>query len=389
MNRKPPGRQNWPDSASRPLVNPLQPSVVYTSASPDALDGQYEGREKAFTYAREGHPNAEALAERLNALEGAQHGIVTGSGMAAVAAALMALLKSGDHAVGGAQLYGRSLRMFKEELPRWGVATDFVDTTSVEAVAAVLRPNTKLILIEVLSNPGLRVSDLDGILALGRKRDIPVLVDNTFTTPALLRPLERGAAIVIESVTKILAGHSDATLGYVGTNDAALAQRMTDVIVTTGMTPSPFDCWIAERGLMTFELRFERAMANAEALAEALASHPKVASVYYPTRADHPDQALAASLMSGGSHLVSFVIEGGRAASNALVEALPDVAFAPTLGDVATTLSHPATSSHRALSVEERAAIGLPEGFFRVSVGCERAEDLIANFRRALDVLPD
>lgn len=387
MNRKPPGRQNWPESASRPLVNPLQPSVVYTSASPDALDGQYEGREKAFTYAREGHPNAEALAERLNAFEGARHGIVTGSGMAAVAAALMALLKCGDHAVGGAQLYGRSMRMFKEELPRWGVTTDFVDTASRDSVEAALRPETKLILIEVLSNPGLRVADLDGILALGQERGIPVLVDNTFTTPALLRPLERGAAIVIESVTKILAGHSDATLGYVGTNDAELAQRLIDVIVTTGMTPSPFDCWIAERGLMTFELRFERAMANAAALADALAAHPKVDAVYYPMRADHPDHALATSLMPGGSHLVSFVIPGGRAASNALVEALPDIAFAPTLGDVATTLSHPATSSHRALSPQERAAIGLPEGFFRVSVGCERAEDLIASFRRALDGL--
>lgn len=387
MSRKTPGRQHWPESISRPLVSPIQPSVVYTAESPDALDAQYEGQTKGFTYAREGHPNAEALADRLNALEGAEAGIVTGSGMAAVTAALMAVLKAGDHAIGGAQLYGRSLRLFRQELPRWGVETSLVDTTSLEAVEAALKPDTRLILIEVLSNPGLRVSDLDGILALGKERGVPVVVDNTFTTPALLRPLERGAAMVIESVTKILAGHSDVTLGYVGTSDAEIAARLTDVAVTTGMTPSPFDCWLAERGLMTFDLRFERAQSNAAALAEALARHPSVRAVYYPMRTDHPDSSRATRLLAGGSHLVSFEIAGGREETNAFVKALPDVAFAPTLGDVATTLSHAATSSHRAFTTDERAQMGLSEGFFRVSVGCEAPDDLISRVTAALDAL--
>lgn len=378
-------RTPWPDSSSRPVVTPLQPSVVYASESPDALDAQYEGRSAGYTYAREGHPNADVLARKIDGLEGVGGGIITGSGMAAITAVMLGLLKAGDHVVGGNQLYGRSLRMMREDLPRLGIATALADSTVAEATAAALRPETRLILLEVVSNPTLRVSDVRGLAQLARERGMILVVDNTFTTPRGFRPMDHDADIVVHSVTKLLAGHSDATLGYVAARDPAKMKAIYDTAVTLGLTPSPFDCWLAERGLMSFDLRYDRAEANAAALADAVADMPGVTRVLYPARRDHPDHDRAASLMGErGGNMLSFEIEGGRAAANALVRAVPQIAFAPTLGDIGTTLSHPATSSHRALTSDARAALGISEGFFRVSVGVEDAGLLIRDFRAAL-----
>lgn len=378
-------RMPWPGSVSRAVVTPLQPSVVYASQDPDQLDAQYEGRVAGYTYAREGHPNASVLASKIDALEGAPAagggGLILGSGMAAVSAVLLGLLRAGDHVLGGDQLYGRSLRLMAQDLPRLGIAASLADPTDAAAFAAAIRPETRLILVEVVSNPTLRLADMAGIIALARARGIAVAVDNTFTTPRGYRPFEHGADIVIHSVTKMLAGHSDVTLGYVAARDPAHARRVRDFAVTTGMTPSPFDCWLAERGLMSFHLRYDRAEANAAALADHLAGLPGVRRVIYPTRADHPDHNRARALLGErGGHMLSFEVAGGRAAANALTRAMPDVAFAPTLGDIGTTLSHPASSSHRLLDAAGRAAIGLSEGFFRVSVGVEDVAVLRRDF---------
>jgi len=374
-----------PVSASAPVVTPIMPSVVYASESPDRLDDQYEGRAKGYTYAREGHPNADVLAQRLDAMEGIAGGIVTGSGMSAVTAALMGVLQAGDHIVGGDQLYGRSMRMMKEDLPRFGIATTLADPTDVKAIEAALRPETKMVLIEVVSNPTLRIADLDGIAQLCQDRGILLAVDNTFTTPRSVKPFEHGADIVIHSVTKLLAGHSDVTLGYVVAKDPELQQKITVFAVTTGLTASPFDCWLAERGLLSFDLRFDRAQETAVKLADYLAGQPQVKRVLYPTRADHPDNARTQSLLQGrGCNMVSFELNGGREAANAFTKGAAQLAFAPTLGDISTTLSHPASSSHRALTADERAALGMSEGFFRVSVGLEDADALIAEFGNGL-----
>ncbi len=378
-------RTPWPDSASRPVGTPIQPSVVYASPDPDTLDAQYTGAQPGYTYAREGHPNADVLARKIDGLEGAADGLVLGSGMAAVTAALMGVLKTGDHILGGDQLYGRSLRLLNQNLPRFGIETSLADFTDAAAVEAALRPTTRMILLEVVSNPTLRVADLPAIARLAKERGILLAVDNTFTTPRGLRPFDHGADIVIHSVTKILAGHSDATLGYVAARDPAIRRAIYDFAVTTGMTPSPFDCWLAERGLFTFELRYDRAEANAVALAEHLAALPGVKRVLYPTRADHPDHNRAVALLGGrGGHMVSFEVEGGRAAANRLTRAAPNIAFAPTLGDIGTTLSHPASSSHRGLTPEGRAALGISEGFFRVSVGVEEIGLLTNEFSAAI-----
>lgn len=378
-------RTPWPASASRPVVTPLQPSVVYASPDPDTLDAQYTGVNPGFTYAREGHPNAVVLAQKIDMLEGATDGLVVGSGMAAVTAALMGVLKAGDHVLGGNQLYGRSLRLMGQDLARFGIETSLADPTDAQAFVAAIKPNTRMILLEVVSNPTLRVADVPAIIAGAKARGVLVAIDNTFTTPRGFRPYEHGADIIIHSVTKILSGHSDATLGYVAAADPAIRKAIYDFSVTVGFTPSPFDCWLAERGLYTYELRYDRAEQNAEALAEHLKGLPGVKRVLYPTRADHPDHNRAVALLGArGGHMVSFEIEGGRAQANKLTRGAPDLAFAPTLGDVGTTLSHPASSSHRALTPEGRAALGISEGFFRVSVGVEDIALLRDEFSKAV-----
>lgn len=379
-------RAPWPESTTRPVATPLQPSVVYAAADPDALDAHYEGRAAGYSYAREGHPNADVLAGMIDRMEGGQGGVLTGSGMAAVGVAMLAALKAGDHVLGGDQLYGRSRRMLAEDLPRFGIATSLADPTDAGRVATAIRPETRLILVELVSNPTLRVADIEGIAALARDRGILLAVDNTFTTPRAFRPFDHGADLVIHSVTKLLAGHADATLGYVSARDPVLAAALRAAATTWGMTPSPFDCWLAERGLLSFEVRFDRAQASAARLADHLAGLPGVRRVLYPGRADHPDHNRAGALLAGRfGNMLSFELEGGRAAANAFARACPQIAFAPTLGDIATTLSHPASSSHRGLSGEARAALGISEGFFRVSVGIEPVETLIEEMTTAAE----
>ncbi|MEM8578038.1 MAG: aminotransferase class I/II-fold pyridoxal phosphate-dependent enzyme [Pseudomonadota bacterium] len=374
-----------PHSASRPVVTPLSPSVVYASNDPDMLDAQYEGGLQGYTYSREGHPNGDVVAQMIDRMEGAPHpGVACGSGMGAVSAVLLGLCAAGDHVVGGNQLYGRSLRMMAEDLPRLGIETTLADPTDAAAIKAALRPETKLILIEVVSNPTLRVADLAGIAAVAREAGVLLVVDNTFTTPRAIRPFGHGADIVLHSVTKLLSGHSDVMMGWVAAKDPALNDRLRVFTITAGMVPSPFDAWLAERGMLSFDLRFDRTQSTAQALAEHLATLPGVTRVLYPGLASHPDKARADTLLSGPCNMVSFEMPGGRAAANRFAQAASALSFAPTLGDVGTTLSHPASSSHRALTAERRAELGMSEGFFRVSVGLEDPTALRDIFTRAV-----
>jgi cystathionine gamma-synthase len=380
-------RGRRPQSASWPVVSPISPSVVYASPDADALDDQYEGRAEGYTYGREGHPNWTILADKLDWMEGATAGVVTASGMAAVGAVFQAVLRTGDHVVAGNQLYGRTLRLLKDEMPRIGVDVTLADPTDGAAFVAAIRAETRIVLVEVVSNPTLRVADMKAIAAACNDKGVLLAVDNTFTTPRLYRPFEQGADVVIHSVTKMLAGHSDVTLGYAAARDAGLAKRLYDVAVTWGLTPSPFDCWLAERGLHSFDVRFDRAQANATALADHLAGLEGVEAVLYPGRADHPDHARAVALLGGqGGHMVGFRLKGGRAEVNRFLRAAEHIPFAPTLGDIGTTLSHPASSSHRALTPEGRADLGITEGFIRVSVGIEEIGLLRDEFTAAVAV---
>lgn len=379
-------RAPMPGGVSTPLAPPLMTSVAYGAADPDALDAVYEGRAPGYTYAREGHPNATMLAARIDWLEGAEGGIVTSSGMSAVTAAVMALICEGDHVLGSSQLYGRSLRLLTRDLPRLGFATSLVDMTDLAAVEAALRPETRLMLVETISNPTLRVADIAGLAALAQSRDILLAVDNTFATPRAFRPLDAGADVVIHSVTKLLAGHSDVTLGYVAARAEEHRASLRDASETWGLTPSPFDCWLADRGLHTFGVRYDQARANAAELADHLSWCPGVKRVIYPGRADHPDAARAAAMFGANQGcMVCFEIAGGRASANALVRAAAHIPFAPTLGDVATTLAHPASSSHRGLNEKDLASLGISEGFFRVSVGIEDIEMIKMELEAAIE----
>lgn len=382
-------RQMPPASVSRPVVTTLSPSVVYASDDPDQLDSQYEGRATGYTYAREGHPNATVLGQKIDWLEGMDpawgRGTVTGSGMGAVSALFLGLLKAGDHIVAGDQLYGRSLRLLTNDLRRLGFETTLADPTDAKAFAAAIRPDTRMILVEVVSNPTLRVADMEGIAALAQQNDLLLVVDNTFTTPRAYQPFAHGADVVIHSITKLLAGHSDATLGWIAARDPKHNTAIYDAAVTWGMTPSPFDCWLAERGLHTFDLRFDRAQATAASLADAIAGLRGVDAVLYPGRPDHPDHNRALALLGDNTaNMVSFRLAGGRDMANAFVQAAQHIPFAPTLGDVGTTLSHPASSSHRGLTPEGREALGITEGFFRVSVGCEDPDQLVGEIVEAI-----
>lgn len=368
-------RSPVPGSVSSPVVTPLFSSVVYRSVDADQMDAQYEGRSAGFTYSREGHPNAALVADRLAWMEGAGHGVMTASGMAAVSAVFLGLLRAGDHVVAGNQLYGRSLRLLNQDLPRLGFETTLVDTSDAGAVAAAVRPETRMILAEVVSNPTLRVADMPAIADIAGRRGLLLVVDNTFTTPLGYRPLDHGADVVIHSVTKLLGGHSDVLAGFAAARDVEHARALEDAVVSWGLTASPWDCWLAERGLHTFELRYERACRNAKALCDHLRGLPGVKRVVYPGEPDHPDAALCERVLGGrNGNMVSFEIEGGRAQANALLRNAGGIAFAPTLGDVSTTLSHPVTSSHREVSGQARRALGITEGFFRLSVGVEDVE---------------
>jgi cystathionine gamma-synthase len=284
-------------------------------------------------------------------------------------------------------MYGRTSRLVTRELPRLGLATDVVDATDVDALGRAIRPATRLVLVEVVSNPLLRVVDVAALGELARARGVLLIVDNTFPTPLTLQPLALGADVVFHSITKMIAGHSDVTLGAV----CAARELLTPIreaVVTWGLNGSPFDCWLAERGINTLHLRVSRANANASALAEVFAAHPAVRRVFYPGRADHPDHAVARRLFGDqcGS-IVTLELQGGRSAVNRFMRALDSIPFAPTLGDVATIVSHPAVTSHRGLTAEAREALGIREGTIRVSVGVEDLPLLVEEFRAALDVV--
>ena len=377
-------RTPFPKSATAPLVPPIVPAAVFVARDADHMDSVYEGQEQGFTYAREGSPNAELLAVKIASLEGAERGLITSSGMSAVSAILLGLLKAGDHIVAGNQLYGRTLRLVTQELPRLGFATDVVDATDVASVERTIRPSTRLLLVEVVSNPLLRIPDIAELSALTRSRGVLLVVDNTFPTPLAFRPLALGAAIVFHSVTKMLAGHSDLTLGAI-CGSRELTTPIREAIVTWGLNGSPFDCWLAERGMHTLELRVARANANAAALADVLARHPAVRQVFYPGRVDHPDHAVARRLFGDQfGNMVTFEIAGGRESVNRFMQALRSIPFAPTLGDVATIISHPAVTSHRGLTAAARDALGIREGIIRVSVGVEALSLLEDEFCAAL-----
>lgn len=373
-----------PLGESAPLVPPLYQSSVYTLPDLDALDRIMNAESPGFIYARDGHPNARRLAEQLAASERADWAVVCGSGMGAISAILLATVQQGDRIVASNRLYGRTTQLLDQELGRFGVKTTFVDCGDLDAVRAALAVPAKVLFVETMSNPLLRLVDVPALAEVARECGCLLVVDNTFTTPALTRPVELGAGVVMESLTKMIGGHSDVTLGMVAGKGDLLPQVSAAVSIW-GLASNPFDCWLAERGLGTLPLRMRAASANAAALADWLVSQPAVSQVIYPGRPDHPDHELAKRLLAGRcGNMLCFELKGGRDAVNQFMRRAAGIPFSPSLGNVTTTLSHPATTSHRYVSLAERRRQGISDGLIRLSVGVEDLRSIQEEMRKGL-----
>lgn len=369
---------------SKPLTSPLFQASVYSLPDLDTLDSIMEGQEAGFFYARDAHPNARLLAEQVRLLEQGEWAVVCSSGMAAVSACVLSLVQAGDRIVASNRLYGKTASLFQTELSRFRIKTVFVDACDLDQVSEALREPTRVLFVETLSNPLLRLVDWPALAKLARAYGATLIVDNTFATPILARPLTQGVPLVIESLTKMMGGHSDVTLGAIaGRGD--LGQQMGGLVSTWGMSASPFDCWLAERGLASLELRMRAATANAAAIAKWLGEQDAVERVIYPGLDDHPDHALAQKLLPEGcGNMLCFELAGGRAAVNRFLRQAPEIPFSPSLGHIFTTLSHPYSTSHRYMSPAEKRRQGITEGLVRLSVGPEDRERLQRNLARGL-----
>lgn len=377
-----------PHQATQPHATPLYLTSVWECESPAQADAMLGGQEPGYVYQRDGHPNAAALAAKLNDLEQAPHGVVVVSGMAAISTALLATVAHGDHVVAASRVYGKTLQLLNAEASRLGISLTVVDTNDLAAVAAALNERTKLVLAETIANPLLQVADIAALAELAHRGGAKLLVDNTFASPLVCRPMELGADFVMESLTKTLNGHSDVLLGYLG-GRSDIWTRVKQVVSAWGFSASPFDCWLAARGLATAHLRLERACANALAAAEFLTRRREVEHVEYPGLAAHPQYAIAARQFVGPKSaqfgtMVAFHLKGGRPAADKFIAAAKEIPFCPSLGELSTTLSHPETTSHRGLSPEARTALGISGGTIRLSVGTETPEFVCSALASAL-----
>lgn len=328
-------------------------------------------------------PTIVLVQQRLAALEGSEAALCTSSGMGATSCAMLALLRPGDHLLSSAWIYGGTHRLFTEELPKLGIEVTFVDPMESRGWRQQLRPNTRALFVETPVNPTCRVVDLRPLSQLTRETGVALVVDSTFASPVNLRPLEHGADIVIASTTKYLNGHHDMLGGAVfGTQ--AFIDEATQKMMVWGQAPDPFACWLLERGLKTLPIRVQRANENAMALAQWCEAHPAFAAVHYPGLPSHPDHALAATVMDGFGGMLALELVGGAPAADAMVERLALILHATSLGGVDTLICEPRFSSHAHMSSEARAALGIRDGFLRVSVGIEDVRDLIADFAQAL-----
>jgi cystathionine beta-lyase/cystathionine gamma-synthase len=376
-----------PLGSSRPIAPPLYTSSVYAIPDLEVLDRITEFKEPGYIYARDRHPNATQLAIELNRLECANWCVTTASGMGALAATLLAFVKQGDRIVASDQLYGRTIQILGQELSRLGVVTEFVDVSDLAKVKAAFDQPAKVLLVEVISNPLLRLADVPSLGEIAREHDCALVVDNTFATPVLFQPLNHGATVAMESLTKMIGGHSDLTLGAVMGREPDLGKRIALMRTIWGMSPSPFDCWMAMRSLTTVELRVKAAAANAARIADWLNDHSGLSRVIYPGLRNHPDHELTQRLINGPpGNIVTFEVPGGREAVNKFMLQAKGIPFSPSLGDTRTTCSYPAGTSHRYVEADEKRRLGITDGLIRLSVGIEPVEETCREIEKGLEL---
>ncbi|MFP6763915.1 MAG: aminotransferase class I/II-fold pyridoxal phosphate-dependent enzyme [Planctomycetaceae bacterium] len=377
-------RGGWfDDFTTRPSNPPIYQTTAFDLQGVEQLDAVVSGAERGYIYTRDGNPNHAAFAADVARLEKAEDGAVCASGMGAVTAILLSHLKTGDHVVAGRILYGRTAQQLSELQRCFGIEVTFCDAASGSALAAARQKNTKLCLVESLSNPLMEVIDLPSVVTA--MEEVPVVVDNTFATPCLFRPIDHGAAIVFHSASKYLNGHGDVMLGAVAGSRSAMSgvRRVSSVF---GLNANPMECWLASRGLRTLPLRMRQHSENALKVAGFLDSHPAVLNVMYPGLPGHHSHSLARRFLTDGcGGMLSFELSVGEDGIRRLFRELSEsIPFSPTLADSRTTLSWPAGTSHKFMPAEDRRNWGISDGLVRLSVGIDSAEDVIVELESAL-----
>ncbi|MEU4325339.1 trans-sulfuration enzyme family protein [Nonomuraea dietziae] len=369
---------------SVPISVPIYQTSGFVFDDPEVFADGMSRPDGAFVYGRLSNPTVRSLEEAVAGLEGGVASVATASGMGAINSVLLGLLKPGDHLITQKALYGGTAAMINDLASRFGIAVTHVPGDDPAALRAAVRPETRLVYLETIANPVCQVADLPAMCAAAKKLGLVSVVDNTFASPILCRPLEHGADIVVHSTTKYLSGHTDVLGGIAVFAADELYRKVWHYAIELGSTPDPFAAWLTLRGMQTLPLRMERHCANTRVLATRLAGHPAVSAVHWPGLPTHASHEVAVKLMPEFGGVFSFDLAGGRAAGERFMSALKLALLAPSLGGVETLVLHPATTSHRSLSAEELARHGISEGTVRVAVGIEHAEDLWTDFAQAL-----
>jgi O-succinylhomoserine sulfhydrylase len=364
----------------------LTQGFVYDSA--EAAQARFvEAGEDEFIYARYGNPTIKMFEDRIALIEGAEDAFATASGMAAVSGALMAMLKAGDHVVSSRALFGSCHYVLDEVLRRFGVEVSFVDGTDIGQWRAAIRPDTRAVFFESVSNPTLEVIDITAICDLAHGVGATVLVDNVFATPVYSKAIEQGADVVIYSATKHIDGQGRALGGVILGTREFIRKTVEPYMKHTGGSMSPFTAWVMLKGLETMQLRVRAQTDGAQAIMGAVQGHPALARAIYPGHASHPQFDLAMAQMGKGGTVVSLDLKGGQPSAFAFVNALEIAVISNNLGDAKTIVTHPATTTHQRLSEEQRDELGITPGLVRISVGIEDIDDLIGDIKQALDAV--
>ncbi|NOT17958.1 MAG: O-succinylhomoserine sulfhydrylase [Sulfuriferula sp.] len=362
----------------------LTSSYIFNSAA--EAQARFSGAQPGNIYARFTNPTVTMFEQRLAALEGAERCVATASGMSAILAAVMGLLKAGDHIIASRSIFGSTVQLFSNIIGRFGVETTYVSATDISEWQAAIRPNTKLFFVESPSNPLTEISDIGALSRLAKSVDALLVVDNCFCSPAVQQPLKLGADIVVHSATKYLDGQGR-VLGGAVLGNHQLLDGVHGFLRTAGPTMSAFNAWIFLKGLETLKLRMDAHSASALGLATWLEAHPNVARVYYPGLPSHPQHALAMHQQRTGGGIVAFEVKGGQAAAWQVVDATQMISITANLGDAKTTITHPTTTTHSRITPEQRAAAGISDGLLRVAVGLESLRDIKNDLARGLDAL--
>jgi methionine-gamma-lyase len=366
-------------------VTPIYQTSTFGFESAEDGADRFAGRSDGFIYTRLGNPTIRALEGCVAELEEGAGAVATSSGMAAVNTAYMALLGGGDHVVSTASVYGPSRTLLEKQLARFGVTASFVDTSDLESTRAALRPETRMLYVETPSNPLMQITDLRAMAALARDRGIRLVVDSTFASPFLQKPLALGADVVLHSVTKFLNGHADVVGGVLVSREEPIHRRLRETMILTGCNMDPHQAFLVHRGIKTLSLRMDRAQANALELAKWLEDRADVRWVRYPGLPSHPQRALVQEQMAGSGAVFSFELVGGFESGKRLMDRVRLALLAVSLGGVESLIEHPASMTHAGVPKSERESAGITDGLVRYSAGIEDVGDLIADLRQALE----